>query len=150
MFFVDFIITIMQTWKPDCFHWIRHWYNKKYQWSVHRCHQATKLEWMQINSTTDLLRTVLISPKLSSTWRTLKSILYKIIKWKKIFQDGRMMMKMLCLPKNVESKIGFLPYLSDQGPIRKLMNAGMILSKTARHINIFDAYFSTSAYSVTK
>lgn len=49
------------------------------------------------------------------------------------------------LPQNVLSKIGRRPNLSDHGPIKKLMNAGMILSKTARAINIFDAYVSNFA-----
>lgn len=54
------------------------------------------------------------------------------------------------LPKNVLSKIGFRPNLSDHGPIKKLTNAGMMLSKTARAIKIFDAYSSNSCSKTYK
>lgn len=47
-------------------------------------------------------------------------------------------------PKKVLGKIGLRPNLSLHGPIKKLMNAGMILSKTARAMKIFDAYSSSS------
>lgn len=49
------------------------------------------------------------------------------------------------LPQNVLNRIGLRPNLSDHGPIKTLMKAGMILSKTARAINIFDAYVSNFA-----
>lgn len=49
-----------------------------------------------------------------------------------------------CIPKNVLNRIGFRPYLSDHGPIKKLIKAGMMLSNTARAMKIFDAYASNS------
>lgn len=49
------------------------------------------------------------------------------------------------LPQKVLNRIGLRPNLSDHGPIKTLIKAGMILSKTARAINIFDAYVSNFA-----
>lgn len=53
----------------------------------------------------------------------------------------------MCLPNDVLSSTGRRPNLSDHGPIKKLMNAGMMFSRMARHINSLDAY-SSSAISI--
>lgn len=50
----------------------------------------------------------------------------------------------VCLPKNVLNRIGLRPYLSDHGPMKKPMKAGIIFSKIARDIKILVAYVSTS------
>lgn len=105
---------------------------------------------MQISRTTGLYCRMLMQYQSCIKSHKLKSILkidnIMVISLVHHFNDRHFNeIEKWCLPKNVLNKMGLRPNLSDHGPIRKLIKAGMILSKIARAINIFDAYSSNSS-----
>lgn len=121
---------------------IHRWYSKILMRSMRKRRLILILGGTQTDRTMDW------SPK---RWTAMRSIRCtnrweNILKWNK---ENAISVECGCvwcefLPKNALSRIGRRPYLSDHGPMKKPIKAGIIFSKIARDIKTLVAYFSTS------